>query len=134
MSVQLLIAGSRSLAEYAVLAPVIDASVVALNINHIDCVISGMARGVDAVAVQWAKAHKLQLLEMPAAWHDLSVPGASVQFRYGKPYNRKAGFQRNERMAEKATHAILLIRNRSKGSMHMLSLVQGKIPTVVREL
>lgn len=134
MSVQLLIAGSRSLAEYAVLAPVIDASVVALNINHIDCVISGMARGVDTVAAQWAKAHNLQLLEMPAAWHDLSAPGASVQFRYGKPYNRNAGFQRNERMAEKATHAILLIRNRSKGSMHMLSLVQGKIPTVVREL
>lgn len=134
MTVNLLIAGSRSLTEYQQLAPRIDEAVATLGLSDIDLVISGMARGVDTVAAQWAKAHNLQLLEMPAAWHDLSAPGASVQFRYGKPYNRKAGFQRNERMAEKATHAILLIRNRSKGSMHMLSLVQGKIPTVVREL
>jgi hypothetical protein len=130
--VKLLIAGSRTLIDLNQVHDYINQGVrqLQLSTQDIQFVLSGMAPGADRLAISWAKQNGISVLEYPAQWDDLTVPGAEIAYRYGRPYNRKAGFQRNERMAQEATHAVILIRNDSAGSKHMLSLVKFSIPTV----
>lgn len=68
--------------------------------GRITCVIHGVASGADTMG--WAMSAALGVPHdpYPAAWGDLNVPGAVIlNNRYGKPYNARAGFDRNETMA-----------------------------------
>ncbi|MDD3759759.1 MAG: SLOG family protein [Acidithiobacillus sp.] len=96
----LIVAGSRGISE-------------AETILHLDeqipdyrgPVVSGMAQGVDTVAVQWAKAHGVLLVEAPALWN-----------RYG----RAAGPIRNQWMSWYATHLLALWDGESRGTHNMI--------------
>lgn len=80
---------------------------------HKVTIIHGKARtGTDAYAhdfcERWAGWGLIEL-SMPAAWDDVTAPGAVVRNRAGRtPYNVAAGFVRNQRMLDvgKPTHAL----------------------------
>lgn len=74
-----LVCGSRG---YIHQGPV-DAVLDRLARRHVLTIISGMARGADSLAVDWARRHQVALLEFPADWD-----------RFG----RSAGFKRNTQM------------------------------------
>lgn len=68
-------------------------------------IVSGMARGADALGYDWASARSVPVACFPAQWD-----------RFGKP----AGFIRNQLMAWYGTHLIAYWDGRSSGTKHML--------------
>lgn len=65
-------------------------------------IVSGAAAGVDKLGELFAKRNGLTVKSMPADWDNIDVPGAVIRYRNGKPYNAKAGHDRNEDMARYA--------------------------------
>jgi len=74
-------------------------------------VVTGCAKGVDTLGEKWADEHGVIVERFPAEWD-----------KYGK----KAGFIRNERMADNAQALILIWDGESKGSAMMLSIAKKK--------
>ncbi len=65
----------------------------------ITCIIEGEASGADTLAREWAKSRGVAVAPYPAAWNDITRPGAVVRRnRAGKLYDAAAGPFRNERM------------------------------------
>jgi hypothetical protein len=74
-------------------------------------IISGMALGADALAIDYADKHKLTKTLFPANW---------------KRYPRIAGFLRNEDMLSVATHLVAFWDGKSSGTRHMIEIAKGK--------
>jgi len=69
-------------------------------------IVSGMAPGVDSIAVNYAKDRFLPLAEFPADWTN---------------FKRAAGPIRNEQMAKYATHLVAYSKDNSIGTANMIS-------------
>lgn len=83
--------------------------------------VCGMARGVDTMGYDWAKARGTPIAEFPAPWDDLTMPGAVVrEGRDGKPYNAAAGPLRNQAMANYAQALIAIWDGQSTGTGDMI--------------
>lgn len=74
-------------------------------------IISGVALGTDALAIDYANKHKLTKTLFPANW---------------KRYPRIAGFLRNEDMLSVATHLVAFWDGKSSGTRHMVEIAKGK--------
>ena len=74
-------------------------------------IISGVALGTDALAIDYANKHKLTKILFPANW---------------KRYPRIAGFLRNEDMLSVATHLVAFWDGKSSGTRHMIEIAKGK--------
>lgn len=95
-----IIAGSRGITDYRYLLNCL------LKVDiEITAVVSGTAKGVDALGEKYALDAGIPLIRFPADWA-----------RYG----RGAGYIRNEEMADFADACIILWDGRSSGSKHML--------------
>lgn len=80
----IIIAGSRGFPRGA-----FDDAIALIDPGHVDAVVSGCAVGPDTWGAQWARAHGIQVVEMPADWE-----------RHG----RAAGPLRNADMLSHALH------------------------------
>lgn len=97
-----IIAGSRSIKEYHIVAGIID------NLPWtITEVISGAAPGVDTVGANWAINRRIPLISMPADWDT---------------HGKAAGYIRNEKMAKEADACLIIWDGISKGSKHMIDI------------
>ena len=74
-------------------------------------IISGVALGTDALAIDYADKHKLTKILFPANW---------------KRYPLVAGFLRNEDMLSVATHLVAFWDGKSSGTRHMIEIAKGK--------
>lgn len=74
-------------------------------------VFSGGARGVDQLGEAWARRNGVPVRHFPADWE-----------RYGK----RAGFLRNEEMADRAEALIAVWDFKSPGTRHMIEIVKRK--------
>lgn len=80
-------------------------------------VISGTATGVDRLGELWALENDIPVKLMPAEWHI---------------HGRRAGFIRNEQMAEEADVVLCLWDGQSAGTRHMIAAAKVRnIPTYV---
>jgi hypothetical protein len=70
-------------------------------------VVSGMARGVDTLGIDWAVENWLPWKEFYADW---------------KHYGKSAGYKRNEEMAIYADALVAIWDGKSKGTKHMIDL------------
>lgn len=84
------------------------------RLNHlyrtrdIEEVVSGCAPGADTYGAQWAEILAIEVKPFPADWEDLSHPDALIRTRYdGTKYDARAGFRRNEQMAQYADAVVL---------------------------
>lgn len=103
-----IIAGSRSIHQYIVLATAIDESGWHDDITE---VVSGGARGVDTLGEEYAyKTHK-KLMIFPADW-DI--------------YSKSAGIRRNNLMANYADALLAVWDGKSKGTAHMIEAARRK--------
>lgn len=69
------------------------------NKHDITEIIQGGALGADNIASDWADRHGIKNTEFRPDWNDLTAPGAVIRInKYGRRYNAKAGFDRNQRM------------------------------------
>ena len=90
----------------------------------IEEIVSGLARGADQYGVDQAKLYGIPVKPFPADWDDLEAAGAIIKYRKkdGKPYNAKAGHDRNLLMAEYGTAVVLLPGGSGTSNMRKLAL------------
>lgn len=117
--IKLIVAGSRTFADYSLLKQKLDFYLQAYLPSGDLEIVSGRARGADALGEQYARERHLPLKQFPADWD-----------RFG----RAAGYRRNEMMVRYATHCICFWDGTSKGTAHAISLAKrrGLVLRVVR--
>lgn len=112
---RVIIAGSRSM-----LGTDIIAEAVLRSGFHITEVVEGEAPGVDRLARRWAETNGIAVKPMPANWNDVTHSDAVIRYRYGRPYDVRAGFRRNAEMADYADALIAIWEDESNGTENML--------------
>lgn len=116
---KIIVAGSRSITDYGLVARVIN-DTLRERFIEITELVSGGAKGVDKLGEMWAESHAIPIRRFPAEWNNLTAKGAILRkTKYGNTYNVKAGFDRNERMAQYADILILIWDGESHGSLDM---------------
>ncbi len=114
---KVLIFGSRHVTDMSVLEEAIRLS--SINVKNITNIISGCARGADALGEQWAIANNIPILKYPADWD-----------KHGK----SAGYIRNAEMAKVTEFGIALWDGESKGTKHMIDLLKDRICLLVHRV
>jgi hypothetical protein len=116
---RVLVCGSRSFADEQFLWDVLGGM---KNSHCVSVVITGMARGADTQAVQWANANGVTLHEYPADW---------------KKHGKKAGVLRNQLMLDECEPDVVLAfvdkpLEESKGTADMVRrATRANVPTYV---
>lgn len=98
---KVIIAGSRSLKSPALIQKAVDFSGFRDTIEE---VVSGCAPGIDTLAIGWALKQGITIKKMPADWNKIDgIPPAQIGInKAGKKYNKLAGYDRNQAMADYA--------------------------------
>ena len=104
---KLLIVGSRSISEFD-LSPYIS--------SDVDTIISGGAKGIDALAEKYADAHRISKF--------------IIRPKY-KLYGRAAPLKRNEEMVDMADAVLVIWDGVSKGAKHTIQYSNKNKKTVV---
>ena len=102
-NIKIIIAGGRDFQNYAVLRGAMDG--VVADISSPVTIVSGAARGADALGEQYAAERGLTVARFPADWKNLG---------------RKAGPIRNEQMAEAASMLVAFWDGQSRGTKNMI--------------
>ena len=105
---RVIIAGSRTFTDYDLLKRYADFKLK--NITDDIQILSGHARGADALGERYALERGYSLLLFPADWGQ---------------YGRKAGYVRNEEMACNADALIAFWDGVSRGTRHMIHTASG---------
>lgn len=105
--IKLIIAGSREIKDYNLLLNVIEEFKIKYNIENIDEIVCGEARGVDSLGKRYGLENNITIKSFPADWN-----------KFGK----SAGYIRNEEMAKYANSLIAIWDGKSKGTKHMIDL------------
>lgn len=109
---RIIIAGGRDFSDYKLLEEKVD--ILTSNLSEV-IIISGLARGADALGVCYAKNRDLEVIGMPADW---------------KTHGRSAGYKRNVQMAEAADALIAFWDGKSRGTQHMINIASERgLPT-----
>ena len=116
---KVIVAGSRTVTDQGYIIEAVEAS--GFDITE---VVSGTAKGVDQMGELYAYEQGIKTSRFPAAWKNISVPGAVVKSnRYGK-YNAVAGHQRNAKMGDYADALIAVWDGKSKGTLNMVNYME----------
>jgi hypothetical protein len=103
---KVIVAGGRDFQNYNLLSEKLDK----LFSKRADVVIiSGMAKGVDSLAVKYAEDNKLRVSEFPAQW---------------AKHGNASGFRRNIEMARAADACVCFWNGKSPGTKHMIDTAQ----------
>ncbi len=103
---KVIIAGSRSITDYALVEQAILESPF-----YVEEVVSGCARGVDQFGEQWALKTGMPITRFPANWS----------------LGRKAGMIRNREMADYADALIAVWDGKSHGTRHMIAYIRKAV-------
>lgn len=116
---KLIVAGSRGFTNADLLAIWINELAEDQYKDKAVSIVSGMARGADMLAWDWGKRHGVQVYEFPAEWNT---------------YGKRAGFIRNDEMAQFADGLLAFWDGLSSGTKHMIETMEklGKPVHVVR--
>ena len=104
---KIIIAGGRDFMNYNLLKEKVNKILQEKKLTHKIVIISGCARGADALGILYASENAFDVEEYPAEWD-----------KYGK----KAGYMRNVEMAENADALIAFWDGKSKGTKHMIDI------------
>ena len=108
MAFRVVVAGSRSFADFGLMCSRLD---VLLSQRAEVVIISGAARGADALGEQYAALRGYPVERFPADWA-----------RFG----RAAGYRRNEAMAAVADAVVVFWDGRSPGTGHMVDIARSR--------
>lgn len=115
---KLIVAGGRDFDDAEHLSRVLFAMADVEFADYEVSIVSGMARGADALGYQFAKANGVKTYEFPADWG----------------LGKHAGFLRNEAMAKFSDGLLCFWDEKSKGSKHMIETMRrlNKPMTVIK--
>lgn len=108
---KVIIAGSRGFSNYKLFREQCNKFLREKRKTSNIIVVSGHARGADTLGEKYAKDEGFSLEVFPANWN-----------KFGK----SAGFRRNEQMAEVADALIAFWDGSSKGTKHMIEIMENK--------
>ena len=115
--IKVIIAGTRDFNDYSFLKKNLDYFLQGINPNNEEIeIVSGNARGADKLGERYAKEHNLPVKLFPANWD-----------KYGK----RAGYLRNQEMANYADVLIAFWDEKSKGTKHMIDIAKKQDLTVI---
>lgn len=115
--IKVIIAGTRDFNDYAFLKRNLDYFLQGINPNNEEIeIVSGNARGADKLGERYAKEHNLPVKLFPANWD-----------KYGK----RAGYLRNQEMANYSDMLIAFWDEKSKGTKHMIDIAKKQGLTVI---
>lgn len=83
-------------------------------------VVCGECRGPDSLGRAWAELHDILVVSFEPKWDDVTNCKTVKKNKWGKLYNYMAGFERNQDMANYATHCIAFWDNFSSGTDDMV--------------
>lgn len=132
---KLIVAGGRDFNDYELLTHELKHLGNETYADKAVSIVSGMASGADALAVDFAREYVVHLYEFPADWDNVEgVPQQLIRYRNGKPYNVRAGHARNARMAMFADGLLAFWDGKSKGTQNMIESMKvlGKPVHVIR--
>lgn len=103
---KVIIAGGRDFYDYKAMCKCLD------GIDWFcEELVSGAARGADSLGEQWAMDNKVPIARFPADWNT---------------YGKRAGYLRNEQMADYADALVAFWDGESKGTKHMIDIANRK--------
>jgi hypothetical protein len=103
---KLIIAGSRTFDDYELLCEIMDR--VVNNVDVVDEVVCGGAKGADSLGKRWADEHDVPVKLMPAKWSE----------------GKAAGPARNAAMAEYGDNLLAFWDGISPGTKNMIQLMK----------
>lgn len=108
---KLIVAGGRDFDDYMQLSKTLISLAETELADYAVSIVSGMARGADALAVRFTKEHNVKLYEFPADW---------------QTYGKRAGYIRNAQMGSFADGLLAFLHvNPSRGTSHMISYMRS---------
>ena len=110
MKTKIIIAGGRTFNNYDFLKESVLKYLKTIDSENIQ-IVSGGAKGVDAIGERFAKEQNIDLVIFPADWSQ---------------FGRRAGPKRNAQMADYASHLISFWDGQSKGTKSMINLAKKK--------
>lgn len=114
---KLIVAGGRDFNDYALLSKTLNELVNDEYADKAVSIVSGMARGADALAHRFAMENGVAVYGFPADW-----------YKHGK----SASYQRNKEMALFADGLLAFWDGKSKGTKHMIDTAKRlHLPTIV---
>lgn len=108
---KVIIAGTRSFADYSLLRSACDRYLSQKGQTHDIIIVSGTARGADRLGEQYALERGYQLQRFPADW---------------EKNGRAAGYMRNADMANYSDALIAFWDGQSKGTRNMIETARKK--------
>lgn len=105
---RVIIAGGREFNDYELLSTKCD---FFFSNRRPTAIVCGEARGADTLGKRYAKEHGIPVRSFPADWNT---------------YGKKAGYIRNEEMAQNADALIAFWDGKSPGTKNMIELAQKK--------
>ena len=105
---KVIVSGTRYFNNYDLMCKKLDYFLC--NLEDIE-IVSGTARGADALGEQHANEHNLPIKQFPADWD-----------KYGK----RAGYLRNNQMADYADYLVAFWDGKPKGTSLMINLAKEK--------
>lgn len=123
---KVIIAGSRSITNQNAIDLAMEK--ILEKLPYISSIISGKAQGVDTLGENWGKINSKKILSFPADWDNVeNIPESQIRYtKFGKPYNPKAGHDRNQLMCDEADSLVLIWDGKSGGSWDMLKRAKEK--------
>lgn len=117
---KVIVAGSRHITDYQLVSSVITNTINKYDIEVTE-IVSGCAAGPDTLGEQWALENGIKVEPFEANWNDITAPNALIRTsKWGNQYNARAGFQRNEKMAEYGDVLIAIWDGKSNGTKDMI--------------
>lgn len=110
---RVLVTGGRNLRDRELVTETLDAIHAETDssisaVIHGYCIQGNRLSGADLFADAWARSHGIPVEAHPADWDNIDAPGAVIRInRARKPYNVKAGFQRNAEMLRSCPTLVL---------------------------
>lgn len=122
---RVIVAGGRNFRNHELLVARLNHLLKDKNKEDIQ-IVSGTADGADVHGEWYAKEMGYKLVQYPAAWDDLTTPGAVIKTRRdGKQYNAKAGLDRNLLMAQNADALVAFWDGKSPGTKNMIDTAKN---------
>ena len=103
---KVIVAGGRDFTDYALLSSTLQHL---LSKRSDVLIVSGVARGADSLAIQFASDNGLPVIKFPANWHTHGI---------------SAGFKRNIQMAKFADACVCFWDGKSKGTADMIRVAR----------
>jgi hypothetical protein len=110
MPIRVIIAGGRDFQDYSLLQKKCD-WLFSQTLDSDIIILCGEARGADLLGKRYAQENGIKVESYPADWDT---------------QGKRAGYLRNVKMAENATHLIAFWDGKSRGTKHMIDIARQK--------